>query len=82
VLAQLAGELVWKSAQMFGTEADFVQMLDHAIAQIETHPGLCYGQTVADRNAVTGRKANTVWVTDVDADRFYGLLLEALRLIA
>jgi hypothetical protein len=33
VLALLARELVWQSAQMFGTEADFVQMLDHAIAQ-------------------------------------------------
>ncbi|WP_312795117.1 nucleoside hydrolase [Tianweitania sp.] len=46
---------------------------------VETGTGLCYGQTVVDRNEVTGRPANVHWLTDVDAAGFYRLVLEALR---
>jgi len=47
--------------------------------EIETTPGLCFGQTVVDRWSVTGRAKNATWITDVDADGFFDLILEAFR---
>lgn len=47
--------------------------------EIETTPGLCYGQTVLDRNGLSKRKPNARWVTDVGASSFYEMLLKALR---
>lgn len=47
--------------------------------EIETTPGLCFGQTVVDRWAVTGRKKNATWITKIDADGFFELILEAFR---
>lgn len=47
--------------------------------EVETTPGLCFGQTVVDRWAVTGRKKNTTWITRVDADGFFALILDAFR---
>lgn len=47
--------------------------------EIETTPGLCFGQTVVDRWSVTGRKKNATWVTEVDADGFFALILDAFR---
>lgn len=47
--------------------------------EIETAPGLCFGQTVVDRWSVTGRERNATWITGVDADGFFDLILEAFR---
>jgi purine nucleosidase len=47
--------------------------------EIETAPGLCFGQTVVDRWSVTGRQRNATWVTHVDADGFFELILDAFR---
>ena len=47
--------------------------------EIETTPGLGFGQTVVDRWAVTGRQKNATWITKVDADGFFALILEAFR---
>lgn len=46
--------------------------------EIETAPGLAYGQTIVDVNAVTGRPANAHWLTAADKNAFYGLLAAAL----
>jgi purine nucleosidase len=47
--------------------------------EIETTPGLCFGQTVVDRWAVTTRPKNATWITSVDADGFFDLILDAFR---
>jgi purine nucleosidase len=47
--------------------------------EVETTPGLCFGQTVVDRWAVTGRRKNATWITHVDADGFFDLILDAFR---
>jgi purine nucleosidase len=51
----------------------------HVNVEIETVPGLCFGQTVVDRWAVTGRRKNATWITKVDADGFFELILQAFR---
>lgn len=51
----------------------------HVNVEIETTPGFCFGQTVVDRWAVTGRRKNATWITKVDADGFFALILEAFR---
>lgn len=47
--------------------------------EIETTPGFCFGQTVVDRWSVTDREKNALWITDVDADGFFALILDAFR---
>ncbi|WP_181703670.1 nucleoside hydrolase [Chthonobacter albigriseus] len=47
--------------------------------EIETTPGLCFGQTVVDRWSVTKRPKNATWITHVDADGFFDLILDAFR---
>ncbi|WP_237154027.1 nucleoside hydrolase [Oryzibacter oryziterrae] len=47
--------------------------------EIETTPGLCFGQTVVDRWTVTNRRKNATWITKVDSDGFFALILEAFR---
>lgn len=47
--------------------------------EIETTPGLCFGQTVVDRWSVTGRPKNATWITHVDADGFFDLILDGFR---
>lgn len=47
--------------------------------EVETTQGLCFGQTVVDRWSVTGRKKNATWITHVDADGFFDLILQAFR---
>ena len=47
--------------------------------EIETAQGLCFGQTVVDRWSVTGRRKNATWITRVDADGFFALILDAFR---
>jgi purine nucleosidase len=47
--------------------------------EIETTPGLCFGQTVVDRWSVTSRPKNATWITHVDADGFFELILDAFR---
>jgi purine nucleosidase len=47
--------------------------------EIETTAGLCFGQTVVDRWSVTDRPKNATWVTHVDADGFFELILDAFR---
>ncbi|HUG62834.1 MAG TPA: nucleoside hydrolase [Methylomirabilota bacterium] len=47
--------------------------------EIETTPGLCFGQTVVDRWSVTSRPKNATWITEVDADGYFELILEAFR---
>lgn len=49
----------------------------HVNVEIETAPGLGFGQTVVDRWSVTGRKKNATWITGVDADGFFDLILDA-----
>lgn len=46
--------------------------------EIDTTPGLTYGQTIVDVNAVTGRATNAFWLTDANSDAFYDLLENAL----
>ncbi|APG93968.1 nucleoside hydrolase [Sinorhizobium americanum] len=46
--------------------------------EIDTTPGLTYGQTIVDMNAVTGRATNAFWLTVADRDAFYELLESAL----
>lgn len=46
---------------------------------IETESELTIGTTVADYWRVTDREENALWVTDVDADGFYELILQRLR---
>jgi purine nucleosidase len=47
--------------------------------EIETTQGLCFGQTVVDRWAVTDRPKNATWIDRVDADGFFDLILDAFR---
>ena len=46
--------------------------------EIETRSELTMGMTVADWWGVTGRPANAFFVGDLDADRYYALLLERI----
>lgn len=47
--------------------------------EVETTLGLCFGQTVVDRWSVTGRRKNATWITGVDADGFFHLILDAFK---
>lgn len=51
----------------------------HVNVEIETTQGLCFGQTVVDRWSVTRRPKNATWITGVDADGFFALILDAFR---
>jgi len=46
--------------------------------EIETQSALTVGMTVADYWRVTDRPENAVWITDVDSERFFGLILNRL----
>ncbi len=50
----------------------------HINVEIETQCELTMGMTVADYWGVTNRAKNAIWVTDVDADGLFDLLLERL----
>ncbi|WP_371442386.1 nucleoside hydrolase [Pandoraea sp. ISTKB] len=45
---------------------------------VETTGQLTLGETVVDWNGRTKRAANAMWLTDIDADRFYDMLLERI----
>ncbi|WP_181707053.1 nucleoside hydrolase [Chthonobacter rhizosphaerae] len=47
--------------------------------EVETTPGLCFGQTVVDRWAVTDRPKNATWVTGLDSPAVFDLILDAFR---
>ncbi len=51
----------------------------HVNVEIETTQGLCFGQTVVDRWSVTSRPKNATWITRVDADGYFALILDAFR---
>ncbi len=51
----------------------------HINVVIETQSDLTVGTTVADYWHVTDRAKNAVWITDVDDDAFYQLILERLE---
>jgi purine nucleosidase len=46
--------------------------------QVEIHSELTAGHTAVDFWGVSGRRENAVWITDVDDDAFYELLIERL----
>ncbi len=48
----------------------------HINVEIETQSALTLGMTVADYWRVTEKPRNAVWVTDVDADGFFDLILK------
>jgi purine nucleosidase len=50
----------------------------HINVEIETSSALTLGMTVADWWGVTDRKANALFIGDVDADGFYALLTERI----
>ena len=50
----------------------------HINVEIETQSDLTLGMTVADWWGVTGRKANAMFIGEVDADGFFALLTERL----
>lgn len=50
----------------------------HINVEIETESALTVGMTVADYWRVTDRPRNAVWMTDVDSDGFFELILERL----
>ncbi|WGW03161.1 nucleoside hydrolase [Tropicibacter oceani] len=50
----------------------------HINVEIETQSALCRGMTVADWWRVTDRKANALFIGDLDADHFFKLLTERL----
>lgn len=52
----------------------------HINVDIETQSALTVGMTVADYWRVTDKPRNAVWMTDVDADGFFDLILERLAL--
>ena len=52
----------------------------HINVEIETQSELTVGMTVADYWRVTNRPRNAIWMTDVDADGFYQLIVERLAL--
>ncbi|VVD83927.1 nucleoside hydrolase [Pandoraea aquatica] len=45
---------------------------------VETTGQLTLGETVVDWNGRTKRPVNALWLTDIDADRFYATLLERI----
>jgi purine nucleosidase len=45
---------------------------------IETASELTFGETVVDWNRITARQANALWITEVDVERFYSLLTQAI----
>lgn len=50
----------------------------HINVEIETESALTVGMTVADYWGVTDRAKNAVWMTEVDSDGFFDLILERL----
>jgi purine nucleosidase len=54
----------------------------HINVEIETGSALTLGMTVADWWGVTDRAANALFIGDVDADGFYGLLTERIGRLA
>ncbi|WP_299774601.1 nucleoside hydrolase [uncultured Tateyamaria sp.] len=50
----------------------------HVNVEVETSSDLTMGMTVADWWRVTGRPANAMFMGDIDADGFFGLLTERL----
>ena len=46
--------------------------------EVEIHSELTAGHTAVDFWGVSGRRANAVWIHDVDDDAFYDLLIERL----
>jgi purine nucleosidase len=46
--------------------------------EVEIHSELTAGHTAVDFWGVSGRRENAVWITDVDDDAFYELLIERL----
>lgn len=50
----------------------------HINVEIETTSALTLGMTVADWWSVTDRKANALFIGDLDADRFYTLLTQRI----
>lgn len=48
----------------------------HINVEIETQSELTMGMTVADYWCVTDKPKNSVWMTDVDADGFFNLILQ------
>lgn len=54
----------------------------HINVEIETESALTVGMTVADYWRVTDRPRNAVWMTDLDSDGFYELILERLALFS
>ena len=60
-------------------------LIDPAVAStrrmrvdIETRGEFTYGRTVCDWHAITGRAPNAEVATDLDADRFWELMIAAL----
>ncbi len=45
---------------------------------VETQSELTLGMTVVDRDGISGRPVNTLWMREADADGFYELLTERL----
>ncbi|MCY4163704.1 MAG: nucleoside hydrolase [bacterium] len=50
----------------------------HCNVEVDTRSGLTLGMTVVDFWGVSGRPANCQYITEVDSDGFYALLLELL----
>jgi len=46
--------------------------------EIETESPLSVGMTVADYWRVSDREKNALWMTEVDSDGFFSLILERL----
>lgn len=45
--------------------------------EVETNAGLCFGQTVADVDRVSGREPNITVAMKVDVDKFWDLMIDA-----
>ncbi|ASJ71960.1 nucleoside hydrolase [Granulosicoccus antarcticus] len=54
----------------------------HINVEIETESALTVGMTVADYWRVTDRPRNAIWMTEVDSDGFFDLILERLAVFA
>ncbi|WP_075214631.1 nucleoside hydrolase [Mongoliimonas terrestris] len=54
----------------------------HLNVEVETTPGLCFGQTVVDRWKVTDRRPNATWITKLDSPKVFDLILDAFRRLA
>ena len=51
----------------------------HVNVEVETESELTLGMTVVDYWGVTDRKANALWVRELDDERFFNLLFERLK---